>query len=101
MVPQLWAVCVYQKRDANLASGARKSLETFSNKGERDRSREYIFLFLSFKLRLLYHTSFLVNVCNHRFWKMYFKTFNDLDPRLNLLEKYTRNVMQAGWDEEV
>ena len=35
------------------------------------------------------------------FEKMYFKTLNDLGPRLNLLEKYTRNVMQAGWDEEV
>ena len=67
MVPQLWAVCVCQKRDANLASGAWESLVTFLNKGGRDRSREYIFLFLSFKLSLLYHTSFLVNVCSHSF----------------------------------
>ena len=55
-----------------MASGGNRWLQ-FSNNGGRGRSRNKIFFFfLNFlkKFSLLYHTSFLVDVFNHRFWKL-------------------------------
>ena len=40
------------------------------------------------KLSLLYHISFLVDVLNLSFWKLYIKTLNDFDSGLNVLELF-------------
>ena len=50
-----------------------------------------------FNFSLLYHLSFLVDVFNGSFWKMYIKTINDSDPGLNLLEiiQYTPHATEA------